>query len=266
MKSLIIVFAVLSCSCIAFAKNFVEDIPNETSIPNMLLERKDFDFQYAPQYLWKALERNALYIGIDTAFLADVRAMNIGKVVDLPKLKSLPGVSLYRLDECQAIIPAIFIANNLPVMFERAKDATDTDHSYALFYRYVLKNEEVINKKTEFVYLAHYMHNYINVIKQNATTRMDKNQNPLSSDLFDYDEKKQYSSLTKHNYQKDVTIDDNKNVKYEVESYMLPHLWFDNIYVLVPSSMSQKNIEQLIEAGLGSRDFSYKVPKILKLM
>ncbi len=57
-----------------------------------------------------------------------------------------------------------------------------------------------------------------------------------------------------------------KYTEYDVAVHRYQHIFIENVYVLVPSSYSQKSLEKMIEAGLGDRDFSYKVPKIVKIL
>jgi hypothetical protein len=251
---------------------YVSTLPAEHVISNMFIDRIDFEFQNRPMYLWKSINILNQHFGLDTVSLDRLRKTHIGKIDEIHRISAISDAHIYKLEDCQSTIVAILIANNIPVIMERIENADDTDHFYALFYKFARKaNDTKVGKQSakndpEFVYLAYNIFNDVNVLKALSKHKVDNNQTDLSSDLFDAKGKRRYDEKLKTEYSKGIENTSQYDVKFEVVKNYYQHIFINNLYVLVPRIHTIDSIKQMLETGLGNRDFSYKLPKITKVL
>ena len=215
---------------------------------------------------WRALDVLTGHYKLDSAGVKHLKEKKIYKAKHLKEFCKLTNTKLYRVNKCQALSVAILVANNIPVMFEMVKSSHDTEHIYALFYKYARrKNPNKLARgrysDPEKVYLAYNIFNDVNTTLHPSKAIVDGQESALTSDLFDAAGKSRFSEKLRTSREAGTYANSDVTV-YVVKA---KHLVYDKLYLLLPNDIKIKQIKKMLEVGLGDRDFSYTVPKFKKV-
>ena len=263
MRGIILLFPLILVSCVStgrIAKSPDADadaLPAEYAIQGVFLPKSQYDYTTAKYSLWKMLEVLSQVCRLDSSFLSYAKQYNVGKISDIPAEEAIPRVSVFQLRECQALVLPTLISHDIPVLCEWYPKGAPKDNGFALFYRYKLVHcpssmgAATLDKDNECVYLEHNLDYPGRIVRQLSKSRVDMNENPLSADLLSLEEKRAYDAIYKPNVAE----------RHNYYDWM----YIDNLYVVLPPSYDTDRLSKLIEKGIADRDFSYKMPKIVRL-
>jgi hypothetical protein len=204
------------------------------------------------------LQLAALYGAGDTA-AKFLDANMVGRIQDLGPFCRAAHMQIYRLEKCQALSAGVFISLGIPLLLEHQKANTSSLQWYALLYKFSRQKDPSppLGAETELLFLAHNYKNGLNLARYREREVINGVRVEVFPDFLDLMEPEK---LVFPNTYFEVVSD-----RYEESRRQPTMITYTDVYLMLPASARVKSVESLLNATLGGRDFSYKLPKFTRL-